>query len=263
MLDLYGGGFWPAFGQLCLFYYVSAAVLHFVAPAVLPVKHIQKHSRGPNDIIRDALYSLGPLAVKAGVWTLCENAHASGASLLYSGPAISQPSDLVYLAACVLILDYAHDTWFYWTHRLLHWKPLYQHVHCVHHRSSAPTAFTGYSFHILEAALVFANELIMCWLLPMHIGLHRVYHLFTTLIHEGGHAGYEISPFLPHLANIAKTLLMGYKKHYSGFNTVQHHDLHHRYPAKHFSLYFTHWDRLCGTLHPKYEANLFSYFRAS
>jgi hypothetical protein len=24
---------------------------------------------------------------------------------------------------------------------------------------------------------------------PIHIGLHRVYHIVTTIIHEGGHAG--------------------------------------------------------------------------
>ena len=35
-------------------------------------------------------------------------------------------------------------------------------------------------------------------------------------------------------------------------NTVQHHDMHHRYPTRHFSLYFTHWDRWCGTEHPAY-----------
>lgn len=36
-----------------------------------------------------------------------------------------------------------------------------------------------------------------------------------------------------------------------------------RFPTKHFSLYFTHWDRWCGTLHPKYEATLFRYFDGS
>ncbi len=52
-------------------------------------------------------------------------------------------------------------------------------------RSKAPTAFTGYSFHIAEAALVFANEVLVCFLFPIHAGLHRIYHLFTTVIHNG------------------------------------------------------------------------------
>ncbi len=33
----------------------------------------------------------------------------------------------------VVALDYLHDAWFYWTHRLLHWRPLYVHVHALHH----------------------------------------------------------------------------------------------------------------------------------
>jgi hypothetical protein len=85
---------------------------------------------------------------------------------------------------------------------------LLPHLMC---RSSVPSAFTGYSFHVIEAVIVFANEVgqtprcsqdervmdadkpaafihsqvFVCWLLPHHIGLHRVYHLLTTMIHEG------------------------------------------------------------------------------
>lgn len=55
-------------------------------------------------------------------------------------------------------------------------------------RSTAPTAFCGYSFHPAEALLVFANEVLVCYLLPIHLGLHRAYHLFTTIIHEGAMA---------------------------------------------------------------------------
>lgn len=32
---------------------------------------------------------------------------------------------------------------------------------------------------------MFANEVLICFALPLHLGLHRVYHLFTTLIHQG------------------------------------------------------------------------------
>jgi hypothetical protein len=52
-------------------------------------------------------------------------------------------------------------------------------------RSTSPSPFTGYAFHVGEAALVFANEVLVCFLLPLHVGLHRTYHLATTAIHEG------------------------------------------------------------------------------
>jgi hypothetical protein len=43
-----------------------------------------------------------------------------------------------YMVLTVVALDYLHDAWFYWTHRLLHWKPLYRHVHYLHHRYATP-----------------------------------------------------------------------------------------------------------------------------
>lgn len=32
---------------------------------------------------------------------------------------------------------------------------------------------------------MFANEVLVCFLFPIHAGLHRAYHLFTTVIHNG------------------------------------------------------------------------------
>lgn len=48
-----------------------------------------------------------------------------------------------------------------------------------------PSPFTGYSFHVVEALIVFGNEVIVCFLFPIHMGLHRIYHIATTIIHEG------------------------------------------------------------------------------
>lgn len=42
-------------------------------------------------------------------------------------------SQAAYWALCIVALDYLHDAWFYWTHRALHWRPLYKHVHAIHH----------------------------------------------------------------------------------------------------------------------------------
>ncbi len=59
MLPLYGGGFLVALSQLTAFYYVTAALLHFVLPAWLPVKGVQVQERTPGDVSRDAFNSLG------------------------------------------------------------------------------------------------------------------------------------------------------------------------------------------------------------
>ena len=191
------------------------------------------------------------------------------------------------------------------------WKPLYRRVHSLHHESTVPTAFTGYAFHPLEGAIVFLNEILVTFLFPIHSGLHRAYHLWTTVIHNGGHAGYEIAPFIPSLAAVGTALVEGAsavmgrlaavsssplggsvispsgaaaaakpsssqgrraaataraaaeeasKRARAALNTVRHHDMHHRFPFAHFSLYFTHWDRLLGTEHAGYRAAVEAHF---
>ena len=109
-----------------------------------------------------------------------------------------------------------------------------------------PTAFTGYSFHVVEALIVFFNEILVCFFLPMHVRVHRYYHMYTTVIHCGGHAGYEIAPYVPSLQGLCSLLLTKGKVN-EYLTTVEHHDLHHQLYTIHFGLYFQVWDRLMGT----------------
>ncbi len=53
-----------------------------------------------------------------------------------------------YLAASVAALDYFHDAWFYWTHRALHSRWLFRHVHYLHHRCAAACA--GRARHLIR-----------------------------------------------------------------------------------------------------------------
>lgn len=83
----------------------------------------------------------------------------------------------------------------------------------------------------------------------------------SLFVVPGGHVGYELAPFIPTLEGMVTLAVRGMRPRAPWLNTVQHHDMHHRYPTRHFSLYFTHWDRLCGTLHPSYDKDIFSYFQ--
>jgi sterol desaturase/sphingolipid hydroxylase (fatty acid hydroxylase superfamily) len=256
---LYGGGFLPAFCQVALLYYSAAALLHYAVPRAFPVASVQVGAHARGQVAREAGAALGPLAVKAAVWAAVEALHARGGGLLYAGP-IDTPAGVAYALLTWVLLDYLHDTWFYWTHRLLHLPAVYRRVHAEHHRSTVPTAFAGYAFHVAEAALVFANELLVCLFFPIHAGLHRAYHLATTLIHVGGHAGYEIAPWIPSAESLAAAALWRGRPALRALNTVRHHDMHHRFPRAHFSLYFCHWDRWCGTEHPCYAAAAAAHF---
>lgn len=47
-----------------------------------------------------------------------------------------------------------NEVHFFVVHRLLHWGPLYRHVHIWHHRSVLTTPFSAYSFHPVESFLL-------------------------------------------------------------------------------------------------------------
>lgn len=93
---------------------------------------------------------------------------------------------------------------------------------------------------------------------PAHCRCRSLLH-HLLLLCAAGHNGHELSPFIPTIEGIGSLLTCGLRGS-PALNTVQHHDMHHRFPTRHFSLYFTHWDRWMGTLHPKYDASLFRYF---
>ncbi len=77
----------------------------------------------------------------------------------------------------------------------------------------------------------------------------------------GGHVGYEVAPLIPTIVGLVCLLFRGPNQAPpAALNTVRHHDMHHRFPNKHFSLYFTHWDRACKTLHPTYDQSVKEHF---
>jgi sterol desaturase/sphingolipid hydroxylase (fatty acid hydroxylase superfamily) len=278
--------------QAAIVYYGAAVFLHYVVPFFMRrnLASVQKGRREENQVRREALASLGPLFVKSVIWSVVdwlvvvrksqEGSHEGGGFASWVTVHDGEMGGIASLVGTVVLLDVLHDTWFYWTHRLLHMKVLYRRVHSMHHESRyvgvasvyiyihtpsqpsheesppshpsyrdacrVPTAFTGYSFHVLEAIIVFFNEILVCFFLPIHTRVHRYYHMYTTVIHCGGHAGYEIAPYVPSLQGLCSLLLT--KGKVNGYlTTVEHHDLHHQMNTVHFGLYFQIWDRLMGT----------------
>lgn len=265
---LVGGGFPIAALQLVSVYYVGALSVHLLIPvlakAVTPVAPNAKGKRNPADsragqILRESFLSLGPISVKAAVFCAVEQIHERGLGFLYDGRlalAPSVPAQVLLLAGTVLLLDVLHDTWFYFTHLLMHKnKWLLANVHYLHHQSKLPTPFSGYSLHVVEAAIVFFDEILVCFLFPIHVKVHRLYHLYTTLIHIGGHATYELHPLVPSLEQFLWIGLHGDKVSAS-LNTVLYHNMHHQHPSKNFSLYFTHWDRRLATIKKGYDEEI-------
>lgn len=136
----------------------------------------------------------------------------------------------------------AHDTYFYWMHRLMHHPRLFKLFHLVHHRSVNPTPYTSFSFHPLESVLEFGIVPLLAFLMPVHWSALAIFTLWSIVFNVLGHTGYEFSP-------------SGFTRHpiFKWFNTPTHHNMHHHRSNFNYSLYFNFWDRVMGTNHPEYD----------
>jgi Delta7-sterol 5-desaturase len=134
-----------------------------------------------------------------------------------------------------------HDTYFYWLHRLLHHPKLFRRTHLVHHKSTNPSPWASYSFHIIEAVVEGIVLLPVVMLLPMHTVTVALFVVVGFIINVYGHLGYEIMP---------KAFRRSWA--FEVFNTSMHHNLHHSKFKGNYGLYFRFWDRIMGTEHPDY-----------
>jgi Delta7-sterol 5-desaturase len=142
----------------------------------------------------------------------------------------------LYFGFTVLLILGIHETYFYWAHRLLHWKPLFRRIHSVHHRSVTPTSWAGYATHPVEGLLMSGNLLLYPLLFPVH-PLAIVLYLVIQMIYSTlGHCGYDHFP--PAFRQ---------RWYLAWHNTPSHHDDHHHYVRGNFGHYLNLWDWLMRT----------------
>jgi len=150
-----------------------------------------------------------------------------------------------YFFLSIPLMVLLHDTWFYWTHRLLHLPWLFRHVHARHHRSRLPTPWSTHSFHPLEALVQISILPLIVFAIPAHPGAILVFIVLLKAYNTIGHMGYELFP-----------RAFGRHALFKWSNSATHHDMHHSNMAGHFGLYFNFWDRVMDTNLPDY-ATLF------
>tara|TARA_A100001391_G_scaffold273_1_gene567 strand:- start:7042 stop:7767 length:726 start_codon:yes stop_codon:yes gene_type:complete len=143
---------------------------------------------------------------------------------------------LWYLPLSLLIYLFAHDTWFYWTHRLMHVPSWFRIAHAVHHASRPPTAWAAMSFHPIEALTGAVVIPALVFLVPIHIGVLGLVLTIMTIMGVTNHMGWEMFPrWLVH-SRLGEWLI-----------TASHHHVHHEAYLCNYGLYFRFWDRLCKT----------------
>jgi lathosterol oxidase len=143
---------------------------------------------------------------------------------------------LWYLPVSVILYLFLHDTFFYWTHRLMHHPLLFAPMHKTHHESRYPTPWAAFSFHPWEAVLsaVFLPALV--FVIPLHVGGALFILVLMTIASVLNHTGWEIFPTRWMRGFLGQHVI-----------TATHHNLHHTNYRVNFGLYFRFWDKLMGT----------------
>lgn len=136
----------------------------------------------------------------------------------------------------LLLFLFAHDTWFYWTHRGMHAPRPFHLAHAVHHASRPPTAWAAMSFHPIEAVTGAVVIPLLVFLIPIHVAVLALVLAIMTLMGVTNHMGWELFP-----RRLVHSRLGGW------LITASHHQRHHEEYRCNYGLYFRFWDRLCGT----------------
>jgi sterol desaturase/sphingolipid hydroxylase (fatty acid hydroxylase superfamily) len=145
---------------------------------------------------------------------------------------------LVISVALAIVL---HDTYFYWTHRLMHHRRLYKLFHHTHHLSTNPSPWAAYSFSPLEALVQAGIGPLIAFTIPIHPLGFTLFMIWQIGFNVLGHCGHEIFP-------------AWFVRSWCGcvLNTPTHHAMHHEKFRSNYSLYFNVWDRLVRTNHHRY-----------
>jgi len=123
---------------------------------------------------------------------------------------------LWWLPVSVLLYLFAHDTWFYWTHRWMHRPGPFRLAHAVHHASRPPTAWAAMSFHPIEAITGAVVIPVLVFVVPIHAGALALVLGVMTFMGVTNHMGWEIFP---------RALVQG--RFGDWFITASHHQRHH------------------------------------
>jgi Delta7-sterol 5-desaturase len=194
---------------------------------------------GASDMRREVCYSASTIMLFALNGTALVYGTRAGIFHIYDTVA---ERGWAYFAFTVLLLVVLHDTYFYWTHRAMHHRAFYRHVHRIHHLSTNPSPWAAYAFAPAEAVVQAAFVPLVVAVVPVHVAALFVFLVFMIARDVMGHLGIELLP-----RGFVRSRWFGWS------TTTTHHCLHHRRVRANYGLYFTWWDRAMGTMDPSYE----------
>ena len=238
--------FWIFYALLAARYLVIAGLAFLVFYIFLPSKFARRKIQAlfpkQKDYLREVGYSFFTFFVFAAIGVILSFSAIRPYTQIYSD---FSAYGWGYFVLSVVLALLIHDTYFYWTHRLMHHPRLFRLFHLTHHRSVNPSPWAAFSFSPLEAVVEGSVIFVIVFLIPIHpLGL-LAFLLFMTVYNVYGHLGYEIYPDWVVNSRIGKWL-----------NTSTNHNMHHKYFRGNYGLYFRFWDEVMKTTHPNYKKTL-------
>jgi lathosterol oxidase len=231
---------------LSLRYFIIAGIFFLIFYAIKPQRflhlHIQKLFPKAKDYYREIGYSMLSFVFFAVIVVAVFKTPIRQFTRIYDHPA---DYGWGYFALSIILALIIHDTYFYWTHRLMHHPKLFKLFHLVHHKSTNPSPWAAFAFHPLEAIVEAGVLPVIVFTIPIHQYAVGVFFFISTFYNVYGHLGYEIYPALLIRSRFGKWL-----------NTSVSHNMHHKYFTGNYSFYTRFWDVVMGTMNPGYETEL-------
>src|SRR5262249_19713082 len=104
---------------------------------------------------------------------------------------------LPYLVASALLVFFAVDAGLYYSHRWLHGRWLFRHVHRWHHRFVAPIVFTTTAVHPIEFLVFEAFLILPAFVIPVHAAVYLLLVAYTYFVGMIDHWGVRVRWPLP------------------------------------------------------------------
>ena len=192
----------------------------------------------PGDVRREIVYSASSLLLYTMGAAAILGLLAIDRVEIYAEPL---KHGLAWLLLSLPVLIVWQDMSFHFTHRLMHTRWMFRHVHGVHHRSREPSPWAAYAMHPVEALVNGGVPLLALAVVPVQEQVLGLFVLHQVLRNVHGHAAIESLP-------------RGFARHWfwGRFTSTTHHHLHHETAQGNYGLWFTWWDRVFGTERAEY-----------
>jgi lathosterol oxidase len=114
------------------FYYWAYHVRNFKDKELL---RIQPRHPKPDQIGREVKLSMISILIFSVMATGVLQLYLQGHTNIYLWARDYPVYSILSVPLCLAL----HDTYFYWTHRFMHWQPVFKYIHLGHHKSITPT----------------------------------------------------------------------------------------------------------------------------